>query len=159
MSNGAEVAELSPDAACRGLISAEKIRELDPYGDVHWLLGVTYREKGMYEEAIREFHKMGDHFYPLAHLSNAYARAARVAEARETISNLKDRLPKENVTYGIALVYTGLGERDEAFAWLENAYIVRDKGLTYLGVDPPLDPLRSDPRFQDLLRRVGLLPE
>jgi TolB-like protein/DNA-binding winged helix-turn-helix (wHTH) protein/Tfp pilus assembly protein PilF len=140
------------------LEQTRKIRELDPYADVQWLLGVTYREKGMYEEAIREFQKMGGHPYALAHLGNAYARAGRVAEARETISNLKDRLQKESVTYGIALVYAGLGETDEAFAWLKKAYIVRDKGLTYLRVDPPLDPLHSDPRFRDLVRRVGLTP-
>jgi len=133
-----------------------KASELDPKADPAWLLGVIYREKGMYDEAVREFQKMGDHPYGLAHLGNTYARAGRAAEARETISRLKERVGKQNVTYGIALVYAGLGEKDEAFAWLEKAYQVRDMGLTALKVDQCLDPLRSDPRFQDLLRRVGL---
>ncbi|HEY4049559.1 MAG TPA: hypothetical protein VGM27_22065 [Acidobacteriaceae bacterium] len=57
--------------------------------------------------------------------------------------------------YEIALVYAGIGEKDEAFAWLEESYGVRDKGLTYLRIEPCLDPLRSDPRFHELVRRVG----
>jgi hypothetical protein len=57
--------------------------------------------------------------------------------------------------YEIALIYAGLGLKDEAFAWLEKSFSARDKGLTYLKIDPCLDPLRSDSRFQDLLRRVG----
>jgi tetratricopeptide (TPR) repeat protein len=106
-------------------------------------------EKGRYEEAVNEFQKMGDHPYALGHMGNAYARAGRVAEARETISKLKERVRKDNVgTYEIALVYAGLGEKDAAFAWLEKAHQVRDKGLTFLKVDPSLDPLRSDPAFK-----------
>jgi hypothetical protein len=60
--------------------------------------------------------------------------------------------------YEIALVYAGTGEKGEAFAWLEKSFVARDKGLTYLKIDPCLDPLRSDARFQDLVRRVGLPP-
>jgi tetratricopeptide (TPR) repeat protein len=132
--------------------------ELDPKADAHWTLGVIYREKGMYQDAIREFEQERGNVYVLAHLGNAYARAGRITEARETIARLKERVGKQNVTYGIALVYAGLGEKDEAFAWLEKAYKARDKGLTSLKIDQCLDPLRSDPRFQDLLRRVGLPP-
>jgi hypothetical protein len=58
----------------------------------------------------------------------------------------------------IALVNAGLDEKDEAFAWLEKAYGVRDKGLTSLKIDACVDPLRSDPRFHHLVRRVGLPP-
>jgi len=56
----------------------------------------------------------------------------------------------------MALIYAGLGGKDQAFEWLERAYDERDKGILFLMVDPPLDPLRSDPRFQDLLRRMNL---
>jgi hypothetical protein len=56
------------------------------------------------------------------------------------------------------LVYAGLGEKDDAFAWLEKSFAARDKGLTYLKIDPCLDPLRSDSRFHDLVSRVGLPP-
>jgi len=58
--------------------------------------------------------------------------------------------------YEVALVYAGLGEKDEAFAWLEKSLEAHDKGLAYLKIDPCLDPLRSDPRFDRLVRRVGL---
>jgi hypothetical protein len=57
--------------------------------------------------------------------------------------------------YEVALIHAGLGEKDQAFEWLERAYEERDKGLLFLRIDPPLDPLRSDPRFQDLLRRMN----
>jgi len=81
----------------------------------------------------------------------------REAEAREMISELQKHVQKTGIgRYEIALVYAGLGEKDEAFAWLEKSFAARDKGLTYLKIDPPLDPLRSDSRFQDLVRRVGL---
>jgi hypothetical protein len=113
----------------------------------------------MYEQAIAEFQKMGDYPSVLGHMGNAYARAHRVAEAQETIRKLKEYIAKENVgNYEVALVYSGLGSKDQAFEWLEKAYKARDKGLTFLKVDPCLTPLRSDPRFQDLVRRVGLPP-
>ncbi|MGH9755415.1 MAG: TPR end-of-group domain-containing protein, partial [Blastocatellia bacterium] len=55
----------------------------------------------------------------------------------------------------IAAIYTGLGENDQAFEWLEHAYLDRSGWMIYLKVEPMLDSLRSDPRFIDLLRRVG----
>ena len=92
----------------------------------------------------------------LAHLGNTYARAGRVREARECLRQLKQRSDVETVgTYGIAIIHAGLGEKDQAFEWLEKAYEVRDQGMSFLKVDPDLDPLRSDPRFQDLLRRMN----
>jgi len=118
---------------------------------------VINREKGAYDQAINEFLKMGDEPHALGHMGNAYARAGRSAEARATIPRLQTHIQKDGIgTYEVALVHAALGERDQAFAWLEKAYAVRDKGLTYLKIDPCADPLRSDPRFADLLRRVGL---
>jgi len=55
----------------------------------------------------------------------------------------------------VALIYAGLRENDNAFEWLDHAYQVRDKGLTFLLIDPCLDPLRSDARFAPLLQRLG----
>jgi tetratricopeptide (TPR) repeat protein len=111
----------------------------------------------MYEEAIRNFQKLGDHPHALGHMGNAYARWGKVAEARALIPRLEEHVRTNAVGwYETALVYAGLGEKDEAFAWLEKPYKARDKGLTYLKIDPCLDPLRSDPRFEDLVRRVGL---
>ena len=122
-------------------------------------LGVIYAEKGMYQESIEQFQKLGDQPHALGHMGNAYARMGRAAEAREMISALQKHVETTGVgRYEIALVYAGLGEKDEAFAWLEKSFAVRDKGLTYLKIDPCLDPLRSDSRFPDLVKRVGLPP-
>jgi hypothetical protein len=58
--------------------------------------------------------------------------------------------------YFLAIAYAGLGDKDRGFEWMETAYRERAAWLTFLKVDPALDPLRSDPRFADLLRRIGL---
>jgi TolB-like protein/Flp pilus assembly protein TadD len=125
--------------------------------DWNFLTGDIYAERGAYAESIREFIKSGDGPYSLGHLGNAYARAGQLDAAMKTISLLEDHVRKDGVgRYEIALVYAGLGRKKEAFKWLEESYAARDVGLLYLKVDPPLDPLRSDPRFDDLVRRVGL---
>jgi TolB-like protein len=119
--------------------------------------GVIYAEKGMYGKAVGEFQKLGDQPHALGHMGNVYARMERVGEARATIFKLEEHVKKNGIgRYEIALVYAGLGEKDEAFTWLEKSYDARDKGLTYLKIDPCMDPLRSDPRFARLVRRVGL---
>jgi len=120
-------------------------------------LGAIYVEKGLYDQGIQEFQKLGDVPHALGHMGNAYARQGRVAEARAILPKLKDHINRSGIgRYEIALVYAGLKENDNAFAWLEKAFQARDKGLTYLKIDPCLDPLRSDPRFQNLEMRVGL---
>jgi TolB-like protein/Tfp pilus assembly protein PilF len=130
----------------------------DP-GLLIFVLAVIYVEKGMYEEAIQQFQKLDGQPHALGHMGNAYARMGREAEAREMISELQKHVQNTGIgRYETALVYAGLGEKDEAFAWLEKSFAARDKGLTYLKIDPCLDPLRSDSRFQDLVRRVGLPP-
>jgi tetratricopeptide (TPR) repeat protein len=134
-----------------------KAKELDPGGE-HWFLALTLRELGTYEEAIAEFQKAEEQADAgfVGHLGNAYARAGRVSEAREVLRELKQRFAEEGVgAYEIALIHGGLGEREQAFEWLERAYEVRDRGLLYLKVDPPLDPLRSDRRFHELVRRMN----
>jgi len=118
---------------------------------------IIYAEKGMYDSAISEFQKLGQQPHALGHMGNAYARMGRAAEADESISRLKEHVQADGIgRYEIALVYAGLGKKDEAFNWLEKSYTARDKGLTYLKIDPCIEPLRSDPRFHSLLRRVGL---
>ena len=73
------------------------------------------------------------------------------------LPKLKEHISKSGIgRYEIALVYAGLKENDNAFEWMEKALVARDKGMTYLKIDPCLDPLRSDPRFNNLLTRVGL---
>ena len=136
-----------------------KTLELDPTQNVSFYFAVAFREKGMYQEAIAEFLQMPDNPVKFGQGGNAYARAGRVREAREAIRKLKERAKIDfRGTCMVALVYAGLGEKDQAFEWLEKAYLVRDRGMTFLKIDPGLDPLRSDSRFQDLLRRMNFPP-
>jgi DNA invertase Pin-like site-specific DNA recombinase len=87
----------------------------------------------------------------------AYAVAGRRAEALKVLDELTARSRQRHVpAYYIALIYAALGEKDNAFAWLDRAYTQRSWYLTSLKVDPKVDSLRSDPRFADLVRRVGL---
>ena len=145
------------DKALDQIRKASELNLVSPDSWIHWTLGIIYRDQGNYEKAIEQFRILGEFPHVLGHLGNAYARAGQRAEANQTVSTLKDYVQKRGVgTYEIALVYAGLGNKDEAFAWLEKSYKARDKGLTYLKLDPCVDPLRSDPRFQDLLRRMGL---
>jgi len=93
----------------------------------------------------------------VGHLGNAYARAGKLDAARKTIAELEESVRKDGVgRYEIALVYAGMGRKQDAFKWLEESYRAKDVGLVYLKVDPCLNPLRSDPRFDDLVRRLGL---
>ncbi len=127
--------------------------------DWNFLLGATYAAKGMYADSIRAFQQSGNGPYTLGHLGNVYARSGNAAEARKIIPQLQADVQRNGVgRYEIALVYIGLGDKDQAFHWLNEAYRAHDVGLVYLKVDPCLDPLRSDPRFKDLLRLLGMTP-
>jgi TolB-like protein/DNA-binding winged helix-turn-helix (wHTH) protein/tetratricopeptide (TPR) repeat protein len=143
-----------------------KTIELDPNFVTSYLyLGFVYEQKGMNEAAIAEFSKAvarsGDGRRPVmeAALGHAYAAAGRRVEAQRAIEGLKMAAERRYISpYSIAVIYLGLGDKEQAFAWLNRAYQERDNWLIYLNVEPRLDPLRSDPRFNDLLRRVGLSP-
>jgi serine/threonine protein kinase/Tfp pilus assembly protein PilF len=126
-------------------------------------LPVNYDLKGMYDQAIAGFQKLatqrGDTRWSnaLAGLGHAYAMSGKKAEARAVLAELKQRSQQEYVPAdSIALVYTGLGEKDEAFTWLEKAYEDHAFKMAWLKVEPQWDSLRSDPRFADLLRRMRL---
>ena len=92
-----------------------------------------------------------------ATLGHAYAVAGKRAEASKVLADLQSQSKERYVSpYFIALIYTGLGDKDQAFAWLNKAYEERHPYVNHLDVEPVFDTLRSDPRFEDLLRRVGL---
>ncbi|HZE73415.1 MAG TPA: winged helix-turn-helix domain-containing protein [Pyrinomonadaceae bacterium] len=125
----------------------------------HIQLGYIYAAKGQYADAIAAYQegiKLGDHSPDTQiYLAAAYAKAGEGEQARVILKRLEAR--KEYFSPGaLADLYVALGEREQAFASLERAYAEHDAQLQFLRVDPNLDPLRSDPRFQDLLRRVGL---
>jgi serine/threonine protein kinase/tetratricopeptide (TPR) repeat protein len=124
-------------------------------------LGLAYEQKRMYDEAIEVFQKAstvsGERPLDTAALGHAYAVAGKHREARDVLKKLTEQSKQDYFpAFEIALIYSELGEKDEAFAWLEKAYEERYPWLIHLNVDPRLDSLRSDPRFQDLVRRVGL---
>jgi len=134
-------------------------QEINPKWDPPWVRGWALREKGKHAAAIAVFETMESRPGPWGHLGNTYARAGKRAEAQQMILKLKEGIQRgKKGTYEIALIYAGLGEKDQAFEWLEEAYEAHDTGMCFLKVDPPLDPLRSDPRFQDLLRRMNFPP-
>jgi len=119
-----------------------------------WIL----RELGSYEPAIAAYLGTPEAIrrHMLGHLGNTYARAGRMTEARECLQELQGIVEKDGIgTYEVALIYAGLGEKDQAFQWLDRAYREHNKGLIFLKVDAPFDALRPDPRFQDLVRRMG----
>jgi DNA-binding winged helix-turn-helix (wHTH) protein/TolB-like protein/Flp pilus assembly protein TadD len=125
----------------------------------HKYLALAKMETGAYTEAISGFQKAydlsGGTPYLLAELGHAYAMAGKRQEAERVLKELQSMAKRRYVPpYPIALIYMGLGKRDEAFAWLEKAYEERHPWLVQIKVDPRLDPLRTDPRFAELERRV-----
>lgn len=141
-----------------------KTIELDPnFGVAHWHLGLALVQEARFEEAIAELNKAGalSGGSPLmkAALGHAYAVSGRRGEAMKILTELQKLAERSYVSASeIAAIYAGLGERDRAMAWLEKAAEERAFHLVYLKVRPEFAPLRSDPRFADLLRRIGLAP-
>jgi len=140
--------------------AAKKALELGQnYPDAHNLLGYAYAAKGQYREAIAAYQqavRLGNNSPDTEiYLGAAYAKAGELKKARAILKQLEASQPY--VSPGtLAALYVALGEHEQALASLERAYAAHDNQLQFLRVDPNLDPLRSDPRFQDLLRRVGL---
>ncbi len=143
---------------------ARKCLELDPaYHMGHVWLGRGYLEKKMYPEAIGEFKRAIElqpaNLLALSFLGNAYARAGQPALARKIIRDLDELSRKRYVAPTLtAMIYAGLGENDRVFQFADRALQEHDPLLTRLKVDPIVDPIRSDPRYPALLRRVGLQP-
>ncbi len=127
----------------------------------HLWLGRAYQEKAMYDEAIAEFRRTETVLrgWPVAWAAIGHVQgvSGQRDEARETLDVLKRLARERYVTpYGVALVHAGLGEKGQALAWLDRALEDRSHWLVWLKLDPRFDALRSDNRFRDLLRRVGL---
>src|SRR6516165_5951210 len=146
----------------RALDQPAKALELEPsYALAHWYRGLAYEEKKMYPEALRELTKTKDllpgNLAVQSDIGHVYAVSGNKSEAEKTIARLKQESTRTYVNlYELALIYIGLGQNDQAFDWLEKAYRERSDQLIYLKVDPRLDPIRSDSRFADLVRRVGI---
>ncbi len=124
--------------------------------------GLAYEQKGMYREAISDFQKgvkLSGSPLMLALLGHAYAASGQRAEAQNVLNELRELQGRRYVSpYTIAAIHAGLGEKDQAFKWLDKAEEGRDIWLMNLKVDPVFKALRSDPRFPDLLVRTRLKP-
>ena len=137
-----------------------KTIELDRnYPYTHLFLGHTYAAQGKHAEAVAAYTRaiaLGlDTPATQVYLGAAAARAGDRTRALAVLQRLRSSKERGSAAE-LALLLTALGEREQAFASLEDAYRARDIQLQYLGVEPGFDPLRSDPRFADLMRRVGL---
>ena len=131
------------------------------FASAHANLAEAYVQKGRFKEAISEFETSlklgGEDAGLLAELGQTYAFSGRTAEARHLLHTLQTLSRQRYVlpTF-IARMYGALGEKDEAFQYLNRGYSERCWPMVFLKVDPLCDPLRSDPRFSELLKRVGL---
>ncbi|HZB45549.1 MAG TPA: winged helix-turn-helix domain-containing protein [Pyrinomonadaceae bacterium] len=127
----------------------------------HWMLGHIYAADGQFEQAVAASEKAvalsGRAPGALGMLGMVYGLAGRKGEAAKVLKELLELNERRYVTpAALAYVHIGLGDKDRAFVWLEKAYQEHSNFIAYLKVVPVVDPLRSDPRFADLVRRVGL---
>ncbi len=146
----------------RAIQSARKAIEMDPnFLLAHRVLGLAYEYKGQNDDAIAEFMRGVElsHDDPVAKafLARSYAAAGRKEEGTQILHELLQIATRQYMPPAeIAATCTALGRNDEAFTWLNKAYDERASALVYLRVNRDYDPLRADPRFQDLLRRMHL---
>jgi TolB-like protein/Flp pilus assembly protein TadD len=141
----------------------QRALELDEnFMRTHLRLGLAYVGQGRFQDALAEYHRAseiaGDTPQVNANIAYVMAVSGEKSEALAALAELQERAKRQYVPpYDIALIYTGLGDHDKAFAWLEKAYDDHSTEMIYFKVDPLLAPLRSDSRYQELLRRMRLL--
>jgi tetratricopeptide (TPR) repeat protein len=140
-----------------------KALQLDPNDWwAHMNLGWAYEQKSMLKEAIGEFQtcvsQWPDASLSMASLGHAHGQAGNTGKAHEALSGLLKRAKQNYVSaYDIAILYSAMKDRDHAFEWLEKAYTERSGFLVYIKWDPRLDILHGDPRFENLMDRLGLI--
>jgi TolB-like protein/Flp pilus assembly protein TadD len=138
-----------------------KTLEMDPnFARAHLWLGQVYGQKGLYNEAIEELQKanlLDDSTLILARLGHVYAISGQRGAAQKVLGKLKEVSKRRYVSpVDTALIYFGLGEKEQAFEWLERAYEEHFFDHVFLKVEPMLDSQRSDPRYMELLKKMGL---
>lgn len=137
----------------------KKTLQIDPtYYRAHWALGQVYEQKMMYDAAIDEFQQAlpltANQAQTLAALSHAYAAAKQIEPARQALAQLQALSAKHYVSpYQFAVAYAGLGDKDQAFAALEQGLQARQIRFVVIKTDPRFATLRNDPRYADLLKR------
>lgn len=147
------------DAAVRQF---RHVSQIDPnFSMAHFRLGLTYAQQGKLDEALTELtlsKGLSNDRDVVAALGRVHAMRGERAQAESAIAELHERSRDTFVSpYQLAVIYVALGDGARAFEWLEKALVDRSYWIIYLNVDPALDPLRGDARFDDLRRRAGLL--
>jgi TolB-like protein/Tfp pilus assembly protein PilF len=145
----------------RAIEQYQKTLELDAnFSLAHWGLGSAYERKGMYKEAIAEWQKafLLERDPRSAELiGKGYSRSGYKGAIQAWLDDLISQSTHHYVSaFTVAIMYARLGEKDHALEWLEKAYQARDASMVDFGTEPSFDFLHSDPRYIDLLRRVGL---
>jgi TolB-like protein/Flp pilus assembly protein TadD len=139
----------------------QKALDLDQsFSRAHWGIAEPYELKGNYDKAIAELQRsrqIDDSSSTLALLAASYARAGRKAEAQSILAELNQQRKLKYVDgYRLAEIYAALGDKEQALGLLEDAYKERSSLLIWLKLEPKFDSVRSDPRYTDLLHRIGL---
>jgi TolB-like protein/Tfp pilus assembly protein PilF len=138
--------------------------QMDPnFAVAHWHLGLAYEQKQLLDAAIEEFRKAislsGGSPLMQAALGRAYAKAQKTHEANEMLNELNEVAKRQYASaYELATIYVALGNNEEAFQLLAKAYAEHSFHLVNLNVSPQFKLVRSDPRFHDLVQRIGLSP-
>jgi TolB-like protein/Tfp pilus assembly protein PilF len=126
----------------------------------NWTLALGHEQTGQYREALAELEKaktLDDSSWIPAVLARIYGRLGKKDEAQKILDELTEKSKQQWVApYLVATVYVSLDQWDQAFEWLEKAFEDYDEWIDCINIDPALDGVRSDPRYQDLLRRIGL---
>jgi tetratricopeptide (TPR) repeat protein len=140
----------------------QKAMQLDPnYARTQFWLGRVYSQKGMHREAIAASEKllaaMPDSTLGLTEMAYSLAVAGRRTEARQILRRLEERSVTAFVpAYNLAVIHIALNDEETAMRYMQRAYENRDWAMVVLAVEPRLDPLRRDPRFQEILAKLNL---
>jgi TolB-like protein/Flp pilus assembly protein TadD len=146
----------------RAIEQGRKALAMEPRFDfAYWIVGVSLAQQGKMDESIAALNQAailtGGGLTHESHLGYAYALSGKREEAEQVLSDLEEIAKEKYVSaYYFAIIYLGMGEHDQAFQWLERAFDERSGFLAFIKVEPMLDPLRSDARFIELLRRMGI---
>ncbi len=144
----------------RAIDQFRSVLDMEPNFPRAHMVIYAYVQKGMFAEALSEntrWRSIDDAPWSWSVLAYVYGRSGQPGRARAVLAQLEELYRRGQMDpVPILWGYVGVGDKDQAFSWLEKAYQQRSSGLTNLKVNPLYDPLRSDPRFQAVLRRIGL---
>jgi len=145
----------------KAIVRLRKSLELDPtFWIAHGILGRVYTGQGRYDEAIDEFRKAiefgGSANEPITQLAYALAKSGRREEAKATLEELKISATKSYVpAYNFAVIYNGLGDKEQALKYLEKSFQEREVQITFIKIDTRWNEIHDEVHFQNLMRRLG----